>query len=86
MLNFAKPFFIRKSRSTFVSTKQGTMKKVEHNLQIGSKLYWSDAPETLAGVVVRFTNKRDVVINFVSGNQLGERNFSIKMAKGFICK
>jgi len=25
MLNFAKPFFIRKSRSTFVSTKQGTM-------------------------------------------------------------
>ncbi len=61
-------------------------KKVEHNLQIGSNLYWSDAPETLAGIVIRFTNKRDVVINFVSGNELGERNYPIKLAKCFICK
>lgn len=63
-----------------------TMKKTEHNLQIGSKLYWSDAPETLAGIVVRFTNKRDVVINFVSGNELGEKNYPIKLAKEFISK
>jgi hypothetical protein len=62
------------------------MKKVESNLKIGSKLYWSDTPEILAGVVVRFTDKRDVVINFVSGNELGERNYPIKLAKQFICK
>jgi len=62
------------------------MKKIEHNLEVGSKLYWSDAPETLAGIVVRFTNKRDVVINFVSGNEKGERNYPVKLAKGFICK
>jgi hypothetical protein len=62
------------------------MKKTEHNLEVGSKLYWSDAPEILAGIVVRFTNKRDVVINFVSGNELGEKNYPIKLAKGFICK
>lgn len=62
------------------------MKKVQHNLQIGSKLYWSDAPEVLAGTVVRFTEKRDVIINFVSGNQLGERSFPLKLAKQFICK
>ncbi len=62
------------------------MKKTEHNLEVGSKLYWSDAPEILAGIVVRFTNKRDVVINFVSGNEKGERNYPVKLAKGFICK
>lgn len=63
-----------------------TMKKIEHNLEVGSKLYWSDAPEMLAGIVVRFTNKRDVVINFVSGRKKGERNFPITLAKSFICK
>ena len=62
------------------------MKTRENNLVIGSKLYWSDEPNTLAGIVVRFTNKRDVVINFVSGKQLGEKNYSIKMANQFICK
>ena len=62
------------------------MKTAQHNLQVASKLYWSDEPETLAGVVVRFTDKRDVVINFVSGNELGEKNYPIKMAKQFICK
>lgn len=62
------------------------MKTAQHTLEIGSKLYWSDQPETLAGVVVRFTPKRDVVINFVSGNELGEKNYPIKMAKQFICK
>lgn len=62
------------------------MNKVKHNLEIGSKLYWTDAPETLAGVVVRFTDKRDVVINFVSGNELGEKNYPIKLAVQFICK
>ena len=62
------------------------MKKIQHNLEVGSKLYWTDAPEVLAGVVVRFTDKRDVVINFVSGNELGEKNYPIKMAKQFICK
>jgi hypothetical protein len=39
-------------------------------LEIGSKLYWVDAPELLAGVVVRFTPKRDVVINFLSGSSI----------------
>jgi len=62
------------------------MKKIEHNLHIGSKLYWSDAPEIIAGVVVRFTDKRDVVINFVSGNEQGEKHYPIKLAKRFITK
>ena len=62
------------------------MKTQEHNLEVGSKLYWYDCPETLAGIVVRFTNKRDVIINFVSGKEIGERKYSIKMAKGFIIK
>lgn len=56
------------------------------NIQIGSKLYWSDAPETLAGTVVRFTPKRDVVINFVSGNEIGEKNYSLRLANQFIVK
>ena len=60
------------------------MKKIEHNLEIGTKLFWSDAPEVLAGVIVRFTNKRDAVINFVSGNELGEKNYPIKLIKQFI--
>ena len=47
------------------------MKQTKHNLEVGSKLYWVDAPEILAGIIVRFTDKRDVVINFVSGNELG---------------
>jgi hypothetical protein len=55
-------------------------------LKVGSKLYWVDSPDTLAGVVVRFTPKRDVVINFVSGNELGECNYSIKLASQFIIK
>jgi hypothetical protein len=62
------------------------MKKIEHNLHIGSKLYWSDAPEIIAGVVVRFTDKRDVVINFFSGNEQGEKHYPIKLAKRFITK
>ena len=62
------------------------MKTIEHNLHIGSKLYWTDAPEILAGVVVRFTDKRDVVINFVSGNEQGEKHYPIKLAKRFISK
>jgi hypothetical protein len=62
------------------------MRTTETKLQIGTKLYWEDSPEILAGVVVRFTAKRDVVINFVSGNQLGERNFPIKLANAFLTK
>jgi hypothetical protein len=56
--------------------------KHTQELKVGSKLYWVDAPEVLAGIVVRFTNKRDVVINF-NGE---ERNFSIKLASQFIIK
>lgn len=66
--------------------KKNAMKTQETKLVIGSKLYWSDEPNVLAGVVVRFTNKRDVVINFVSGKQLGERNYSLKLANQFIIK
>lgn len=55
-------------------------------LKVGSKLYWVDAPETLAGTVVRFTPKRDVVIHFVSGRELGERTYSIKLTSQFIIK
>jgi hypothetical protein len=62
------------------------MKATKHNLEVGSKLYWSDNSNVLAGTVIRFTNKRDVVINFVSGNEIGEMNYPIKLAKGFICK
>jgi hypothetical protein len=62
------------------------MNKVKHGLEIGSKLYWVDKPEILAGQVVRFTPKRDVVINFVSGNEIGERTYTLKIAKQFICK
>lgn len=63
-----------------------TMKKVTHNLEVGSKLYWVDAPNVLAGTVVRFTDKRDVVIDFVSGNEIGEKSYPIKLAKQFIIK
>lgn len=70
----------------FVNEKESIMKKAKHNLEVGNKLYWTDAPEILAGIVVRFTDKRDVVINFVSGNELGEKRYSIKLAKQFICK
>lgn len=56
--------------------------KHTQELKVGSKLYWVDAPEVLAGIVVRFTNKRDAVINF-NGE---ERNFSIKLASQFIIK
>ena len=55
-------------------------------LKIGSKLYWVDEPEVLAGIVVRLTTKRDAVINFVSGNELGEQNYPIKLASKFIIK
>ena len=55
-------------------------------LQIGSKLYWVDQPETLAGTVIRFTTKRDCIINFVSGNELGEKSYPVKLANGFIVK
>jgi hypothetical protein len=62
------------------------MENVKTELKIGSKLYWTDQSDILAGTVVRFTNKRDVVINFVSGNELGERNYPVKLANKFICK
>lgn len=62
------------------------MKETKNNLEIGSRLYWVDAPDVLAGIVVRFTEKRDVVINFVSGNELGEKNYPLRLAKQFICK
>jgi hypothetical protein len=62
------------------------MEKAKTELKIGSKLYWSDQSDILAGIVIRFTNKRDVIINFVSGNELGERNYPIKLANKFICK
>ena len=61
-------------------------KETGRELKIGSKLYWTDQSDILAGTVVRFTNKRDVVINFVSGNELGERNYPVKLANKFICK
>jgi hypothetical protein len=61
-------------------------KKVSHNLEVGSKLYWIDAPNVLAGTVVRFTDKRDVIINFVSGREIGEQRYPIKLAKQFIIK
>ena len=66
--------------------KNKAMEKAKTELKIGSKLYWSDQSDILAGIVIRFTNKRDVVINFVSGNELGERNYPIKLANKFICK
>lgn len=59
---------------------------MEKTLKIGSKLYWSDNENILAGIVVRFTKKRDVVINFVSGNEIGERNYPLSLAKKFIIK
>jgi len=62
------------------------MKETKNNLEIGSRLYWVDAPDVLAGIVVRFTEKRDVVINFVSGNEVGEKNYPLRLAKQFICK
>lgn len=62
------------------------MKETKNNLEIGSRLYWVDAPDVLAGIVVRFTEKRDVIINFVSGNELGEKNYPLRLAKQFICK
>jgi len=62
------------------------MKQINHNLQIGSKLYRTDEPNILAGIVIGFTPKRDVIINFVSGKELGEKSFPIKLATQFICK
>lgn len=55
---------------------------MQTELKVGSKLYWLDAPDVLAGIVVRFTPKRDVVIDF--NGEL--RNFPIKMANEFIIK
>lgn len=66
--------------------KNKAMEKAKTELKIGSKLYWADQSDILAGIVIRFTNKRDVVINFVSGNELGEKNYPIKLANKFICK
>ena len=62
------------------------MKATENKLKIGSNLYWNDCPEILAGIIVRFTPKRDVIINFVSGNELGEQSYTVKMANKFIIK
>ncbi len=62
------------------------MKTVKHNLEVGSRLYWSDKPEILAGTVLGFTDKRDVIIDFVSGNEIGIKNYPIKLAKQFIAK
>ena len=62
------------------------MKATETNLVVGSKLYWTDQQDLLAGEVIGFTKKRDVIINFVSGRELGERSYPIKLANKFICK
>ena len=65
------------------------MKKVtKSGLKIGDKVYWSDSPNILAGIVVAFTPKRDVKVKMKSGNYaLNEiETFTIKMAKGFIKK
>ena len=59
---------------------------VQHDLKIGDKLYWSDSPDTLAGIIVRFTPKRDVIINFVSGKETGEHSYPIKLTIKFIRK
>jgi hypothetical protein len=81
-----KIFYINCCRYSFLYYVCIMKQQQKLNLEVGSKLYWTDAPEILAGIVVRFTPKRDVVINFVSGNALGERNYSISMAKKFIIK
>ena len=62
------------------------MKQVNHNLKVGDRLYWFDEPTTLAGTIVGFTPKRDVLIDFVSGRELGIKPYPIKLAMGFICK
>ena len=58
----------------------------DSELKVGSKLYWIDNPSILAGIVIRFTPKRDVVINFISGNEVGEKNYPISIAKKFVIK
>jgi hypothetical protein len=55
-------------------------------MKIGSKLYWHDEPNILAGIVVGFTEERDVLIDFVSGRELGIKRYPIRVAIGFICK
>jgi hypothetical protein len=62
------------------------MKKINHDMKIGSKLYWHDEPNILAGIVVGFTEERDVLIDFVSGRELGVKRYPIRVAIGFICK
>jgi hypothetical protein len=62
------------------------MKATNSNLKIGSQLYWIDAPEILAGIVLGFTPKRDVIIDFKSGNEIGKKNYSVKLANKFIIK
>lgn len=62
------------------------MTTLAHSLKIGSQLYWSDSPSVLAGTVIGFTAKRDVIINFVSGNEIGVCNYPIFVAKKFIVK
>jgi hypothetical protein len=62
------------------------MKQINHNFKVGDKLYWFDEPTTLAGIIVGFTPKRDVLIDFVSGRELGIKPYPIKLAKEFICK
>jgi hypothetical protein len=59
------------------------MKKVEHNLKVGDKLYYSDSPETFAGEVIKLTPKRDVVIRFHNGEV---SNYPAKIAVRFIVK
>lgn len=60
--------------------------KKSNNLFIGQKLYWSDYPDTLAGIIIGFTPKRDVIIDFVSGTELGKKNYSRTLASKFITK
>ena len=62
------------------------MNQVNHDFKIGDKLYYSDEPTILAGIVTGFTPKRDIIIDFVSGRKLGEQSYPIKLAKGFIRK
>ena len=62
------------------------MKATSTKLKKGTKLYWIDNPDVLAGIVIRITPKRDVIINFVSGNILGEHSYPLRIANDFLIK